>query len=592
MWLRRIRITLATLFLIGLTLIFLDFTGIFHGWLGWMARVQALEAVLALNVIVIAALAVLTLVFGRIYCSVICPLGIMQDIFAWMGRKSKKYRYRYSPEKKWLRYAVTVLFIVAIIAGVGSIVQLLAPYSAFGRIVTMLLQPVYELGNNLLATMSERADSCTFYNVDVWLKSLPVLIIAVVTIVALAVLAWRGGRTYCNTICPVGTVLSLLARFSWFKVRIDLDKCNTCLLCSRNCKASCIDSKNHKIDYSRCVVCGDCLTTCKHGALRYSGPTLLSHKESDPTRRTFLLASAMVTTAALASEKHVKAGLAAISNKQKADRKVKLTPPGSLSAQNMSSHCTGCQLCVSYCPNDVLRPGTDLTTLMQPEMNFERGFCRPECTRCSEVCPAGAIKPISKEEKATIQTGMAIVLKDKCISATGVDECGNCERHCPQGAISMEPSDPADDFSPLMPVVNAAACIGCGACEYVCPVRPLSAIHVEGYEQHGRTTVEPREKQDSDELQEDIPCINCRQCMPCPYGIDIPTLFLHHNKMKDAPARDYLISLDRQVERIRQADHCIKCGRCISERHCPQDIRIPRMMQQLSNHVETLKKND
>ena len=83
--LRTIRITLATVFLLGLSLLFLDFTGTAHIWLGWMAKTQALEALLALNVVVIIGLAVLTLVFGRIYCSVICPLGILQDIFGWLG---------------------------------------------------------------------------------------------------------------------------------------------------------------------------------------------------------------------------------------------------------------------------------------------------------------------------------------------------------------------------------------------------------------------------------------------------------------------------------------------------------------------------
>ena len=213
--LRKIRILLAALFFLGLTLLFLDFTGVLHHWLGWLAKVQALEAVLALNVVVIALLVLLTLVFGRIYCSVICPLGVMQDIFGWFGRKAKKNRYSFSPEMKWLRYGVLALFLVALVAGIGVVVQLLAPYSAFGRIVTMLFQPLWMLGNNALASMAESMNSYAFYEVDVWMKSLPVLITALVTFVLLFVLAWRNGRTYCNTICPVGTVLSFLARFSF-----------------------------------------------------------------------------------------------------------------------------------------------------------------------------------------------------------------------------------------------------------------------------------------------------------------------------------------------------------------------------------------
>jgi ferredoxin len=489
MMLRKIRITLGAICFVGLTLLFLDFTGTLHAWLGWLAKIQALEAVLALNVAVIAALVLLTLIFGRIYCSVICPLGVLQDIFGWFGKRAKKNRYTYSKPVSWLRYGVLAVFIVALVAGVGSVVQLLAPYSAFGRIATLLLQPLWQLGNNVLARMAESMDSYAFYSVDVWMKSLPVFIVALATVVVLVVLAWRGGRTWCNTICPVGTVLSWLSRFSLLKVRFDADKCRDCSLCTKNCKASCIDYKNHKVDYSRCVVCGDCISKCKFGALTYAIGNKQqgerSKEKEDGGRRAFLTTTALVATAALAQEnKKVDGGLAELIDKKAPERQTPVTPPGSLSAKNMATRCTGCQLCVSECPNDVLRPNLDVMHLMQPTMSFERGYCRPECTRCSEVCPAGAIKPIDAIEKSSIQTGHAVVAADYCLSAIGEAECGNCARHCPTGAIEMVPSDPDDDLSPSVPAVNEEACIGCGACEYLCPVRPLSAIHVEGHEVH------------------------------------------------------------------------------------------------------------
>ena len=267
--LRKIRIALGSVFLVGLTLLFLDFTGTLHHYLGWLAKVQALEAVLALNVVIIVGLALLTFIFGRIYCSVICPLGVMQDIFGWLGKKAKKNRYTYSKEVKWLRYGMLVVFLAGLLAGIGTLVQILAPYSAFGRICTMLLQPVYMAGNNVLAAIAEHYESYAFYSVDVWMKSLPVFIIALLTLIVLAVLAWRNGRTYCNTICPVGTVLSFISRFSLLKIHFDENKCKNCSLCTKNCKAACIDFKNHQVDYSRCVVCGDCIESCKFGALKY-----------------------------------------------------------------------------------------------------------------------------------------------------------------------------------------------------------------------------------------------------------------------------------------------------------------------------------
>ena len=481
MLLRKIRTILAAVFFVLITLLFLDFTGTLHHWLGWLSKIQFLPAVMALNVIVVVALLVLTLVFGRIYCSIICPLGVLQDVLARLRRKKNKYSY--SKEVRWLRYPVLVVFIIAAVAGIGSLFQLLAPYSAFGRIATMILQPVWKFGNNILATLAERADSYAFYTVDTWMRSLPVFIIAAVTLVVLCVLAWRGGRTYCNTICPVGTILSFFARFSWLKVRFDVDKCKNCSFCSKNCKAACIDFKTHTVDYSRCVVCGNCIDSCKFGALKYS----IDKKDSvDSSRRSFLVASAMLSTAALAQkkEKLMDGGLAEIEDKVAPERQTTLTPPGSLSFKHYAQHCTGCQLCVSECPNQVLRPSSDLMHLMLPVMSYEHGYCRPECTRCSEVCPAGAIKPVDKDEKTSIQIGHAVWIKKNCVPITDGVECGNCARHCPSGAIEMVQLDENDEESPMVPVINEAACIGCGACEYVCPSRPFSAIYVEGHEVH------------------------------------------------------------------------------------------------------------
>ena len=487
--LRKIRMILAGVFFVLITLLFLDFTGTLHHWLSWLAKIQFLPAVMALNVVVVVALLLLTLVFGRIYCSIICPLGVFQDVLARFRRKKNKYSY--SKEVKWLRYPVLAVFIIATVAGIGSLFQLLAPYSAYGRIATMIFQPVWKFGNNVLAEIAERADSYAFYSVDTWMRSLPVFIIAAVTLVVLFVLAWRGGRTYCNTICPVGTILSFFARFSWLKIYFDEDNCKNCSMCSKNCKAACIDYKNHKVDYSRCVVCGNCIDSCKFGALKYSSRASKSRESSeaspvDTSRRSFLLASAMVAGAAMAQkkEKLMDGGLAELEDKVAPARQTPLTPPGSLSFQHFAQHCTGCQLCVSECPNEVLRPSSDLMHLMLPIMSYEHGHCRPECTRCSEVCPAGAIMTVDKEEKSSIQIGHAIWIKKNCVPITDEVECGNCARHCPAGAIEMVPLDENDEESPMIPAINEAACIGCGACEYVCPSRPFSAIYVEGHEVH------------------------------------------------------------------------------------------------------------
>ena len=409
--LKKARLAAAIIFWGIITLLFLDFTGTLHAWFGWMARIQFLPAVLALNLGVVILLIALTLVFGRVYCSVICPLGVFQDVVSWInGRRGKKSRMRFtwSPAKDWLRYGMLAVFIAALAAGAGSVVAFLAPYSTYGRIVSNLFSPVYRWGNNLLACFAERIDSYAFYTTEVWVRSVPAFIIAAAAFILIAVLAWRNGRTWCNTVCP------------------------------------------------------------------------------DSSRRSFLSITAMLagSAAVKAQEMKVDGGLAVIQKKKIPHRSTRIVPAGSGSIRNFENHCTACQLCVSVCPNQVLRPSAGIMTLMQPEMSYERGYCRPECTRCADVCPAGAILPVSAEEKSSTRIGHAVWVRENCVPLTDGVKCGNCARHCPSGAIMMVPSDASDPGSPEIPVINTEKCIGCGACEYLCPARPFSAIYVEGHQMH------------------------------------------------------------------------------------------------------------
>jgi polyferredoxin len=524
--LKKIRLTLALIFFVGITLLFLDFSGTVQPWLGWMAKLQFLPSLMSLNVVVLIALLALTLLVGRIYCSVICPLGVLQDVFARIGRwklfrKNKKAKlankYSYSKPKTWLRVVVLVLFAVMLLAGFNAGAVLLAPYSAYGRMVATMLQPAYIYINNVLADWSEAQDNFMFYQVEPHQNPMLLVIVAVVTGLVLFVLAFRNGRTYCNTICPVGTVLGYVAKFSFAKIRIDEDKCVKCGLCAKNCKAACINIQKDApavIDPTRCIICGDCIEVCNKDAIKHSpAPSTLRNKKAatatdngngDLSRRSFLsiVGAATVTAALKAQEKTTDGGLAEIEDKQIPERKTPLTPAGSLSARNLQQHCTACQLCIANCPNGVLRSNTSLEHFMQPEMQYEKGYCRPECTRCADVCPAGAIRPITVEEKSSTQIGHAEWIRENCLPAEEGIPCGNCARHCPSGAIQMVPDDDTltqneqgqwvDEYGTVLrqdrlimiPVVNTEKCIGCGACEYVCPARPFSAIYVEGHEVH------------------------------------------------------------------------------------------------------------
>lgn len=487
--LRKLRITLAIICFTLITLLFLDFSGALHAYFGWMAKLQFVPAILASSFVILIAIVVITVLFGRIYCSVICPLGIYQDGIAHIAEKRKKKRYSFKRRKKY-SYGIGLIFFLLIAFGFTGVAIFIEPYSIFGRFASNLFSPVYRLINNVLAYFAERWNSYAFYHVDVYIKSLPMFIIAIAYFLTITVLALVNGRWYCNNICPVGTVLGCLSKFSLFKPHFDEEKCVSCGLCEKNCRCSAIDSKKHEIDYSKCVACFNCISKCNKGAMKYGyhkymkateSPDFISDK-GKTTRKTFLSTIAVLATASTlkAQEKVVDGGLATIVKKKAPKRETPLKPAGSVSLDNFSSKCTGCQLCVQSCPNDVLRASSKLDTFMQPEMSYERGYCRPSCTTCSEVCPAGAITKVTPEQKTSIQIGHAVWIGQNCVPLRDGVTCGNCAKHCPSGAITMMPYDPDDESSPKIPIINEERCIGCGACEHVCPARPFSAIFVEG----------------------------------------------------------------------------------------------------------------
>lgn len=465
--LRKIRIAAAALFFAGITLLFV---GIGHQWWGWMAKLQFLPSCMALNFAAIAFVLLLTLVFGRIYCSVICPMGVFQDLVIRVRKllspKGRKPKRHFVKEPRIVRYGVLALVIVTALTFSQLLLTVLAPYSAYGRMVRSIVG--LSRGESLAPAL---------------------LITAAATLVVICVCAWIWGRGWCNTVCPVGSVLGLVSRFSLFKVSIDQSQCVSCRKCEKGCKSSCIDIDTHTIDHSRCVDCFDCLDSCPKGGIKFrfslprkakTGPVTES---VDKGRRAFMATTALVgsSLALGAQNKRLDGGLADVIDKTSPERSERLVPFGAESVKDFYDRCTACQLCVSNCPNGVLRPSTDIGHFLQPQMGYEKGWCRPECTTCSQVCPAGAIRPLKAEEKLTHKIGTAKVNLSLCLAAKDEAGCGNCSRHCPVGAVRMVKTD---GYHRSIPVVAEAQCIGCGACEYLCPARPISAITVDGISVH------------------------------------------------------------------------------------------------------------
>ena len=495
--LKNLRKALAIFVFGALTFFFVDFNHTISTKWHALAHIQLIPAILAGSLGILAVLVLLTLLFGRIYCSVICPMGILQDIIAWVSKKiNKKKKYSYSKPKNILRWSVLGIFIIAMICGFTLLVGLLEPYSIFGRISTHVFRPIYFSINNLFEKIFTSFGYYTFYKINV-VFSLHSFLIAIISFLAIGFFAWRHGRTFCNTICPTGTILSFLSKYSLFKIKINEQKCNHCGICATKCKAACINSKERKIDYSRCVDCFDCLNVCSQKALKFAPVIRTKSKEQgakmiDNDKRKFLatsLLAAISIPALLAQGKEI-----ILKGGQKIfTRKTPISPPGSQSHKNLLKKCTSCHLCISKCPSKVLKPAFTeygLAGVMQPIMSFENGYCNYNCTICSEVCPNGALTSLTKQQKHKTQVGKVQFNHDICFVVKNEYNCGACAEHCPTQAVKMVPYK----NGLTIPQINTDLCIGCGGCEYICPVRPYHAIYVEGNEAHQSAKVENNEE--------------------------------------------------------------------------------------------------
>ncbi|WP_243349951.1 4Fe-4S binding protein [Parabacteroides sp. FAFU027] len=482
--LKHIRRLLAILFFLPILLFFIDFTGLLPLFLHKLLQMQWIPALMSVQVGVVGFLLVLSLLFGRLYCSVICPLGVFQDIAAWKSRwfkkKGRRYRFDYRKPNNILRYSLLALTVIVFLLGSSAVVVWLDPYSIFGRIITQLLRPLFIWANNGFSALFIKKGIYVIYGVSQNAFVVIPFIITSVFFVIVAVMSWFRGRLYCNTVCPVGTFLGLLSKLSLFKIEIEKSSCTQCSACEKRCKSQCIDSMAMTVDETRCVSCFNCLSVCKKGGVKYAfrygkKQEAAPVSEINSSRRTFMLTSGAVVAALATAKAETLTG-----KKDEILSRKPIMPPGAGHLEHFNTKCTGCQLCVSKCPMHVLKPAAleyGISGIMQPRLAFSTHvYCNQDCTICSEVCPTGALTKLTVEEKRVTQMGIARFRKHKCVVYTDEKDCGACSEHCPTQAVHMIPYK----NGLTIPQVTPDLCIGCGGCESICPVRPYQAIYVEG----------------------------------------------------------------------------------------------------------------
>jgi ferredoxin len=476
--LKWIRVGVAVLFFV---LFFLSFTflGRELGNLPKILHFQFVPSLLSFvggGVIILIFFILLTLCFGRVYCSVICPLGILQDIISRFASlfKSKKGRYtHFTPAHNILRYSILGLVFITLILGFTDLLLLLDPYSNFGRITTQLFDTALIWFLNIFSNIFP--DSVYYRSLShiVWNS----FAFAALFFVVIIVMSAFKGRLYCNTICPVGSFLGLISKASLFKLKIDDASCVGCTLCTKNCKSGCIDGKNHIIDESRCVMCLDCMTVCRGGAIKLVNRRKNASVSHEGRREAIAAISALgavlVARGVKGDKKH------SIVEKESSDNEAitGIVPPGGVSIEHLQSHCTACHACIAACPSRIISPAVGeygLGGLLLPVVHYDRHFCGFNCNKCSQVCPNGALKHIPIEQKQRTQVGRVTFIAKNCIVFKSKTDCGACDEHCPTKAITMKEWSVKKGL--FHPSINADICIGCGACEYICPATPKAMI--------------------------------------------------------------------------------------------------------------------
>jgi len=366
----------------------------------------------------------------------------MQDISSYAAKKfNKKKKFTFTKEYFWLRYIVLIIVVISILFGNLFLVNLLDPYSNTGRIFAQLFNPLLMHINNLAAFTLEKFNIYLIYPIEIKAFYLVAALFPLMFLAIVIFLSYIRGRLYCNTICPVGTLLGLISKFTIFKLKIDKTSCEGCGVCARVCKAECIEKTTKEIDFSRCVACYNCLDVCPSDSINYQLITIDNIKEaSDESRRNFISRTSIfivgLTTSALSQIKIIPKKESKIAEK----KNFAVTPPGSNTIDHFNNNCTACHLCITACPTKVLQPSImefGIFNIFQPFMDYKTSYCNYDCVACTEVCPTSAILQLTVNQKKNIQIGKAIFVKENCIVETENTACGACSEHAPQAVFSV-----------------------------------------------------------------------------------------------------------------------------------------------------------
>lgn len=451
----RVRVFLAAVFFIAVVVAFAAKTkaaAFIASWQFGPALLTFASGLLASSLPILVVIAILTFVFGRYFCSIACPIGILQDF---IGRVSPM-KGKPPRNAKLLRYSIMTAAALSLLFGWAVWFRFLEPFSNFGGAVGTIAALA-----TTKAIIVGSGPSWTF--IAGGLLPIPVLI---------GLVLWKR-RVYCTSICLVGTILGLVAKHGLYRIRID-ESCVKCGKCLKVCPAGCIDIPSRQVDNERCLRCLACLPDCPVGALSHSYEKITTAPAvtaADQSRRRFL-AQGTAAVAGLIVAGPMAGSLIPRLFPPCHASEGGLLPPGALNKERFSRLCTSCQMCVAKCPSGIIKPAGGRYGPVH--LDFSAGVFRPDCTICGSVCPTGALRPLVLGEKRRLRIGLAHYNEENCMVAQYGEMCGLCSEKCPVGAITMISDSSGLEF----PRVDADKCIGCGVCQNACPGVP-SALTVK-----------------------------------------------------------------------------------------------------------------
>ncbi len=429
---------------------------------------------------------ILTIVLGRVFCGWVCPLGAVHQFSSFVFKKTKFLRPpREEKASVATKYYILVFVLVSAVFTL-DLVGLLDPFSFLYRSFAVAVFPgLTHAASGLVGALYGLKLESVAQPVSQWFQKLSVNStfhqgLFIFGLFALAVgLNAKKERFWCRYVCPLGALLGIFSRWNVFKVRVNMDKCIKCNLCTMHCETQAVPYPNEKWRSAECVYCGTCAAICPTAAITYPATARPEKLDTvDLSRRKLILTTGLGAI------------IAPIFNitpaRKRADLKL-IRPPGALAEEDFVRKCVKCGECMKACPTNALQPAlleAGPEGLWTPMLVPRIGYCEYYCSLCTQVCPTGAIRKLKIEEKTTVKIGSAWIKKDRCIPYALGKPCIVCEEHCPTSPkaikfVMVETKLPDGSVATQKaPVIDNSLCIGCGICENKCPVVDDPAIYV------------------------------------------------------------------------------------------------------------------